>query len=1088
MRLTLSIKTLYRSPVRTILTFILLGVLTFAFFSQTAEYTITVREMNSAAGQYVGVGAVEIAPPEEIDTRLPLYINTDLRMAQQYPEERQELYLNKIRYQPLSQDQISTISELPYITLTDTRYMTAGVSDTYYRLDEGANYYNYPLRCVVEATLTDIQYREDSSMEDYNFNRLILDDFTLLAGNFWYVDNDKPLVVNAYPDKLDDFGTSPEFPAMFVGLMNSSGIWYTSSYTYDTEYVKTLVQGNRYVFILRSSLLFINSKDNEQDFYLGDHLTNLWCEAIQPIDGEPENYLETEKYITLRELVELTNADMHTFDMAYTEDMRSIMRFAQGDMAITDGRMLSKEDSENGSNICVVSHDFAAVYELELGDIITMRLGTELFEQYKGLGAVAATWERYNSAEKTVKLEIVGIYIDTDGPTNQSRNLNWSYSINTIFVPKSLLPVVEKTLTNHMFSPSEFSFMVENAWDIETFFEESAPVIEEMGLTLIFDDGGWPQIAQSFQSASRLSVIKIVLLAVAVTIATGFVVYLFVGRKKRDYAVMRALGTTKKISARTLVFPLMAVTVLSVLAGSGVAWRYTVRTIANNNTLSAMKDFAVNTNIPTGVVVSCVLGIILLTLLIALAMLRRAGSLPPLVLLHDSPSKTRRKRRTSNKTQNEEVTAVLEMTSALTPPPVEHDAPDTPIHGHRWRCVRFVLCYIWRHMSRSTVKSLLAVLVAALFFGVGGQLALMRQTYVDICENLVITANFIGGLGLDIVSSVIRTGYFSDPYYEAVITAELNSSMTDIVVTNNIERYAGEEVDITYANGYDASCMDKFGEIIIVGKTLMETFRLEPGGTVQITRQDLLAQMRYEHISSYRTRHPGEEITDDEILSLYQDELMKAINEAARTYTIAGVILTSSDRTNNKAFMPGMGQSSEIYGNMFNISLTPLDMAEFKLVDNLRADEVREYGERVAKSFGVVFLMDTSKLENPRNTMRLLEALYPVTLVAALLIGGFLCCLVILQSSKEAAIMRILGTTNRKTRVLLALEQVILGIAGLAVGVCGLLLYQGHELTAISWQLYLFAVLYFCVILVSTIICAILVTRHSTLGLLQTKE
>jgi hypothetical protein len=110
MRPLLSLKTLFRSPVRTLLTFILLGVVTFAFFSQTAEYAVTAREFNSAAEQYVGVGTAEITPPPESgDFGTPQYINADPRIAQLYPEERRDKYLNELRYQPLTREQISKI-------------------------------------------------------------------------------------------------------------------------------------------------------------------------------------------------------------------------------------------------------------------------------------------------------------------------------------------------------------------------------------------------------------------------------------------------------------------------------------------------------------------------------------------------------------------------------------------------------------------------------------------------------------------------------------------------------------------------------------------------------------------------------------------------------------------------------------------------------------------------------------------------------------------------------------------------------------------------------------------------------------------
>ena len=61
MKVTLSLKTLYRSPVRMILTFILLVAVTFTLFSQVLEHAVTVREIDKAAQAYDGVGAVEVS-------------------------------------------------------------------------------------------------------------------------------------------------------------------------------------------------------------------------------------------------------------------------------------------------------------------------------------------------------------------------------------------------------------------------------------------------------------------------------------------------------------------------------------------------------------------------------------------------------------------------------------------------------------------------------------------------------------------------------------------------------------------------------------------------------------------------------------------------------------------------------------------------------------------------------------------------------------------------------------------------------------------------------------------------------------------
>ena len=138
---------------------------------------------------------------------------------------------------------------------------------------------------------------------------------------------------------------------------------------------------------------------------------------------------------------------------------------------------------------------------LKLGDTISLKLGHELFEQYYSLGAVAGTKERLSEEWTDAEFEIVGISKDRDAYT-LSRTPNWTYSSNTVFVPLSSLPLTEEELEGHEFSPSEFSFKVDNAWDIEAFKEECIPQIEAMGLTVMFDDGGWSEVVKAFTSVA----------------------------------------------------------------------------------------------------------------------------------------------------------------------------------------------------------------------------------------------------------------------------------------------------------------------------------------------------------------------------------------------------------------------------------------------------------------------------------------------------------------------------------------------------------------------------------------------------------
>ncbi|MDR1588567.1 MAG: hypothetical protein LBS51_00015 [Oscillospiraceae bacterium] len=400
------------------------------------------------------------------------------------------------------------------------------------------------------------------------------------------------------------------------------------------------------------------------------------------------------------------------------------------------------------------------------------------------------------------------------------------------------------------------------------------------------------------------------------------------------------------------------------------------------------------------------------------------------------------------------------------------------------RAAQFVMRYIWRRARRAVAKSALALLLAALLLIAVAQFALMRESYVKLRDDTVVTANFTEGLPLSYLTPIIKSGYVKNPFYGGDAEADINYDYADVLVTNDISRYAGVEAEITYAPGYDETCMDAFGEILILGETFAEKHQLEPGDTVDVVPTVYQGQARAKYTQYHRTKYPDDDLTYDKLMVLYGDKIREEAAPMAVPYTVVGVLSTSSVLLGISAFTPGVIEDVKSFGLPVE-----LDVAEFTLADNLRADEFREYGSMVAdRNGGVRFIMDTGKLDNLVSTSNLLAALYPIAAAAALLIGGFLCALVIFQSSKDAAIMRVQGTTKRKTRAILAIEQIFLGIAGLALGACALLAYNGSGLTPASGSAALFAAMYFAMIAVSGAVSSAAATHKNVLELLQTKE
>ena len=403
------------------------------------------------------------------------------------------------------------------------------------------------------------------------------------------------------------------------------------------------------------------------------------------------------------------------------------------------------------------------------------------------------------------------------------------------------------------------------------------------------------------------------------------------------------------------------------------------------------------------------------------------------------------------------------------------------------KSANFVLRYVFRHVRRSVLKSVLAVAVAALMVAAITQFAQMRITYAQMRVNTVIKPKFIDSCPLYELPVMEMKGYAADIYYEETLQADVHVGYEyfekRVAITNDIGRYTGEEYEITYAPGYDESCLTKFGDIVIVGKDLIEQYGLQLGDTILISPQDKMRDQMIIFKSQFMKDFPDEFATDENVRKAYGEMLDIMIDEFSSTVTIAGMVSTVSGSFDDSLFTPGMMDPLELLETG-----VLLDLAEFRLADNELVSEMREYGKDIAEGKSGSFIMDTAKLDSVISTAALLDSLYPVAIAAALIIGGFLCALVIVQTSKDAAIMRIQGTTKTKTRVILVIEQIMLSVAGLIIGAGAMAVIKGAQFTDVAAQTGMFAGMYLIVIIAASVVSAVLATRKNVLELLQTKE
>ncbi len=123
------------------------------------------------------------------------------------------------------------------------------------------------------------------------------------------------------------------------------------------------------------------------------------------------------------------------------------------------------------------------------------------------------------------------------------------------------------------------------------------------------------------------------------------------------------------------------------------------------------------------------------------------------------------------------------------------------------------------------------------------------------------------------------------------------------------------------------------------------------------------------------------------------------------------------------------------------------------------------------------------------KNLSLLQVLYPVVIGVSVLIGAGLCFLLLLQATREAAILRVLGTTRTAVRLALIIEPLILSILGVMLGL-GISRFIVDELGSLH-RLFHYWSAPACTwpgFLAGSVIGAISVTNKKPIELLQVKE
>ena len=367
MKISASLKSMLRQPIKTLLFTLLIALSSFAFAIRAFEGLIVNREITRLEGAYQAIG--QLVPIEDWQWE----IGADIR------------------------DLLSNSSLVHY---TDSLQVIPGIMDDLYSLDSDGNSF-YPNQLFVYGTLVDKGYREFESMTA----DLDPDEYK----GFFTIFPFAPYLTLYYFDILVDT-VEASLPYHVLGA--DRYLEYLQTRTNDAgeprfteEEIESRVENFQEVLRLyfvdyrgEQAHIFEQAQIGQRYFVGGQHGripllsrafrlpswgANDLILLLHPLTEErmyfyPVAAGETVSDPEIIEQVEVLRQNIHTIFLRPTKNL-TLAAETMNSMVLVDGRLIDDKDEANGNKVAVVHRNFAEFNELSVGDTITLNMRQQSF-------------------------------------------------------------------------------------------------------------------------------------------------------------------------------------------------------------------------------------------------------------------------------------------------------------------------------------------------------------------------------------------------------------------------------------------------------------------------------------------------------------------------------------------------------------------------------------------------------------------------------------------------------------------------------------------------------------------------------------
>ena len=813
--------------------------------------------------------------------------------------------------------------------------------------------------------------------------------------------------------------------ARIIPLYYNLGEHYDSNHYY-------LVHGELGYSGFRYSTLIIKPFEQEAAALAG--VTNGEDYMIADITTQDGGYEipEGDMFSLISQTYDVINNSVNVYAV---DDINSTYLFNQEEAYIIRGREFTREEYENGSNVCIVSDLFTIKTGLDVGDTLTLNIvvteGTSVYESYW-----AGTGFTYQK-----EYQIAGV-------TNSHVDFN-----NNIYIPKTDEMTFEANHVGYTIGQA-----ILNNDGADDFYNEMLPNLPDRVRLTIYDQG-YGALVKPFKDILRIAkIVTMVCILVSISVIVFFG-FLFVYRQKDVSDIMIKLGAGKKKTIRYFLFSTGFIAVISAGLASFASYKlsdYVINFVKNIAENYAMSDTAYSNGSLT-IVKEMVFDVNIaytFFMIVALAVISAAIACSVGFTLSTFKQKTKKPKKKKKMKA-----------------------------GHTFafagRSMKYAVISVLRGGMRTLIVPLLSLAVVLFFF----QLSNTAQNYEGRL-NQIKQDTQITGLFTDIkgqkannvvaeayqINELINSGYIEDLYlskadymdyvgrsvvdgveielevYEIPsITAYAYETWIDylkrgprLIYTNSIKNspqfFFSSDVKMEFLEGYDESILGEPIDgipCIVIPATLMEEKEIQLGDTIRLfslTRlnENLWPEWDFLVVGWYEREGLKDNIYCQ--LETYMDlellnEETEGVNPALYDYTFDSVSFTVKDAARLdefKAYLKDYGFSS--------------------------GSEIRTY-----RTF---IVLDDKKFISTVDTLnqqiRYINVLYPILYVLTGIIALVVSYLLAVSRRKEFAIMLGLGAPKRVTFTTFFAEQLFLCLIGTIVGAAaGWLIYSSVAQTQI---------------------------------------